>query len=76
MIQDFQEKRKKQGLVFRSIYDYVMGVLWLSIGVAILFYKKLGLNLNFDNSALSIIFGVSCLLYGSFRIYRGYQKKS
>ena len=75
MIQDFREKRKNQGQVFRSLYDYVMGALWLGIGIAILFYKQLGLNLNFDNSALTIIFGVSCLLYGSFRIYRGYQKK-
>ena len=74
MIQDFQEKSKKQGLVFRSIYDYVMGVLWLGVGVVFLFQKKFGLNLGLD-LALTIIFEVSCLLYGSFRIYRGYKKK-
>ena len=74
MIQDFQEKRKKQGMVFRSIYDYVMGVLWLGVGIIFLLPKQFGLNLGFD-LALTIIFGVSCLLYGTFRIYRGYKKK-
>lgn len=74
MIQDFQEKRKKQSLVLRSIYDYVMGVLWLGIGVVFLWSEKFGLNLDLDPT-LTIIFGISCLLYGSFRIYRGYQKK-
>jgi hypothetical protein len=37
------------------------------------FQKKFGYDLQLDK-ALTGIFGVSSLLYGSFRIYRGFKK--
>jgi hypothetical protein len=57
----------------RSVYDYTMGVLWFAVGVFFLFQKKLGYDLQLDKT-LTGIFGVSSLLYGSFRIYRGFKK--
>jgi hypothetical protein len=73
MAKNFEENRKKQNILWHSVYDYTMGVLWLGVGGFFLLYKKFGYELNFD-PVLSTIFGLSSLLYGSFRVYRGYKK--
>ena len=70
---NFEEKQKKSGSQFRSVYDYTMGVLWIAIGIFFLFQKNFGYDFKLDHT-LTIIFGASCLLYGGFRIYRGYKK--
>ena len=70
---NFEERREKATLKFRSIYNYTMGVLWTAIGVFFLFQKKFGYDLQLDKT-LTAIFGASSLLYGVFRIYRGYKK--
>jgi len=36
-------------------------------------YKKFDIELNFD-PVLTTIFGVAAVLYGGFRVYRGYRK--
>jgi len=50
-----------------------MGVLWLVLGAFFLLHEKFNINLGMDK-VLTTIFGVSAVLYGSFRIYRGYKK--
>jgi len=50
-----------------------MGILWLAVGGFFLLHNKFGVELNIDK-VLTTIFGVSALLYGAFRIYRGYKK--
>jgi hypothetical protein len=74
MSNNYEENRRKTNAMFRSIYDYVMGVLWLSLGIVFLFHEKIGINVDFD-PVLEVIFGVAALLYGAFRLYRGYKKK-
>ena len=74
MANDYEDKRRKTTTLLHSIYDYVMGVLWLSLGVFFLLHKKFGINLDID-PVLTNIFGASAILYGAFRIYRGYTKK-
>jgi hypothetical protein len=66
-------KRKTPGLA-HSIYDYVMGVLWLCLGGFFLLHNRFGVEIKMDKG-LATIFGVSALLYGLFRIYRGYKKR-
>ena len=73
MAGDYEDKRRKTNSILRSVYDYVIGVLWLSLGMVFLFHKKFGLDLDIDKT-LTTIFGVAAVLYGSFRIYRGYRK--
>ena len=73
MTNDYDDKRRKTNILLHSIYDYTMGVLWLSAGGFFLLYKKFGIELNID-TVLTTIFGVAALLYGAFRIYRGYRK--
>jgi len=76
MQDEFENKRKKTNVVVHSIYDYVMGVLWLCLGCFFLLHKKFNVELWLDqrNEVLLIIFGVVAIMYGLFRIYRGYKK--
>lgn len=63
----------------RSIMDYGMGALILLVGLFFLFRSRLGdipVNDKLGKpDSLEKIFSGLCLLYGSWRIYRGYQKK-
>ena len=74
MANDYEDKRRKTNILLHSIYDYTMGVLWVCTGIFFLFYKRFGIELNIDE-VLTTIFGISAVLYGSFRLYRGYRKK-
>lgn len=68
-------KREKGYLRMRSMMDYGMGLLWTSMGVFLLFKEHFNtsLQINLDETAAKI-FGGLCLLYGLFRIYRGYKQ--
>lgn len=71
-----QMSEKDKGYVrMRSIMDYGMGLLWSAMGVFLLLVKKFntGLELRYDPVTLQT-FGAVCLIYGLFRIYRGFRK--
>jgi hypothetical protein len=66
-------KSKRYGRM-RSIMDYGMGTLWIAMGIFLMFPYKFSNNFQqFDNPMIKIFAGI-CILYGSFRIYRGYKK--
>lgn len=67
--------RDKGYMRMRAIMDMGMGVLWLAMGVFLLFIKEFntGLEARFDDPYMKG-FGVICIVYGLFRIYRGYRK--
>jgi len=71
-------KEKKSGLTPQSIYNYVMGVVWTALGIVFLFHKELKIPLGErldDDPVLVTIFGAAAMLYGAFRLYRGYSKR-
>lgn len=70
---NFEENKNKTSSQLRTIYGLTMGVLWSAIGIFFLIHKKIGYDLQLDQT-LTTIFGVSCVLYGGFRIYRGVKK--
>jgi hypothetical protein len=70
---NFEDRNRNNNSRIRAIYDYTMGILWFAVGVFFLFQKKFGYDLQLDK-VLTGIFGVSSLLYGAFRIYRGFKK--
>lgn len=78
-LEEFEKKnlsqRDKSLIRMRSIMDYGMGVLWFSMGVFMMFIKyfNTGLEARYDDITMKT-FGAICLLYGGFRIYRGYKK--
>ncbi len=71
-----RERSEKTYRIFRSIYDFTMAALILGCGFVMFFAKYLHLDqiINLDNE-WRIIFGCMCLAYGSFRLYRGFQKE-
>jgi hypothetical protein len=73
MADNYEDRRRKTNIFLHSIYDYTMGILWLCAGGFFLLYKKLDIDLNID-PVLTTIFGVAAVLYGAFRLYRGYKK--
>lgn len=58
----------------KSIMDVGMGVIYVVVGIVILFADKFGLNNDFALSTPGKIFAGLFLLYGLWRIYRGIKK--
>ncbi len=77
--EDFEDhslsQRDKGYIRMRSIMDYGMGILWAAMGVFLIFIKQFntGLEARFDDPSMKV-FGGICIIYGLFRIYRGYKK--
>ncbi len=70
-----QSRREKGMVLMRSIMDYGMGLLWMSMGIFLIFTKYINSDMayRFDDPAMKIFGGV-CIIYGLFRMYRGYKK--
>ncbi len=68
-----QDNRKKQYTLMRSILDYGMGVIILLCGAFFLFSEKLGYRFELE-PFFRYFFAFLCIIYGGWRIYRGYQK--
>jgi len=68
-------ERDKGFIRMRSIMDYGMGILWISMGVFLIFIEHFntGLEARFNDPTMKAFGGV-CILYGGFRVYRGYKK--
>jgi len=74
MNQEFGNDKNRKMPLLHSLYNYSMGVLWTAVGIFFLFHEKFRIDLDLDKT-LVLIFGISAVLYGLFRIYRGYAKK-
>lgn len=75
MLEDFEQDRRKQVTRMRSIMDYIMGILFFLIGLYFLTYQVLGFSiLDRKPSVLDYLIGGLFVIYGSWRIYRGYKK--
>jgi hypothetical protein len=68
-------RRDKGYILMRSVMDYGMGVLFIAMGFFFIFAKKVSIDFaRFDDPWIKGL-GVVTIIYGLFRIYRGYQKK-
>ena len=78
MIEEYEKRKRNQIASMKSILDYGMGVLILLLGVFFLFrslFGKIPLNVKFPPDNIDKIAGVFFIVYGAWRIYRGYQKR-
>ncbi|MEQ1554244.1 MAG: hypothetical protein ABL929_08710 [Ferruginibacter sp.] len=68
--------RQKSIVLMQSITNYVMGAVIFAAGILIFFPqgKMIDFVSRYDPTLIKI-FGIVCCIYGSFRIFRGYQKK-
>lgn len=76
MFEEYEKKKRKQISGMKSLMDYGMGVIILAAGVFFLFRGQFDISLNerFPPDDMDKVIGGLCLLYGSWRIYRGYKK--
>jgi amino acid transporter len=76
MLEEYEKKRRKQVSLMRSLLDYGVGFLIVCAGVFFFFRDKWDLKLNerFIPNEWDKIFGIICVAYGAWRIYRGYKK--
>lgn len=74
--EDYEQQRDKQVAGLRSIFDYAMGIIIIALGVFFLIRGRLDLELNekFPPDAIDIVLGIVFIIYGAWRIYRGYKK--
>jgi hypothetical protein len=76
MIEEYEKQKRKQISLRRSLMDYSIGVLITLAGIFFLVRDqfKLQFNESFPPNNIDKIFGAICILYGCWRIYRGYKK--
>jgi uncharacterized membrane protein HdeD (DUF308 family) len=75
MIEEYENNRRKQVSRMRSVMDYVMGSIFVIIGIYFFIYQKLDINVfNREPSTLDYFIGGLFTIYGIWRIYRGYKK--
>lgn len=70
---DQSEKRRKGYLLMRSVMDYGMGLIIFGFGIFFLAAPRLGIGFSID-PFFRYFFVVMCIVYGGWRMYRGYKK--
>lgn len=76
MFEEYESKKRKQISFMKSLLDYGMGFMILLAGVFFFFRDMFHFSFNekFPPNDIDKIFGVICMLYGCWRLYRGYKK--
>jgi len=76
MSEEYERQKRRRLALRKSVMDYSIGVLIVLAGIFFLIRQNLKLDLNntYPPNEMDKIFGVICLLYGAWRIYRGYKK--
>ena len=75
MVEDFETKKEKQMIQMRTISNYGMGIFFFCLGVFFLIYERLGIDMmGREPSPLDKFIGGLFIIYGAWRIYRGYKK--
>jgi cytochrome c biogenesis protein CcdA len=75
MIEEYEKKRRKQVSFMRSMLDYTMGIVIIILGFILFFHQQLKMAINERYTpAIVRVLGVIFVLYGAWRIYRGYKK--
>jgi hypothetical protein len=67
----FRQKEESRQGQLRKIYDFVMGLLWSGAGIFFITAKYVSNGLGLD-SLTTTLFGIAALIYGVFRLYRGF----
>ncbi len=77
MFEEYEKRKRKQVSLTRSMLDYGMGIIILLIGIFFFFRDRFDLDINrgLPPDSTDKVMGVVSMIYGSWRIYRGYQKK-
>jgi hypothetical protein len=75
MMEEYENEKRKQVSLMRSILDYGMGAVFFLIGLYFLLYEVLDISIfPRKPSVMDKLIGILFIAYGSWRIYRGYKK--
>ncbi len=75
MIEEFENKKQKQMTQMRTISNYGMGIFFVCLGIFFLVYESFGIDMmGRKSSPLDKLIGGLFIIYGSWRMYRGYKK--
>jgi hypothetical protein len=76
MLEEYERKKRKQMSSMRSMMDFAMGIIIMSAGLFFFFRNqfKIEFNESFPPNDIDKIFGGICIVYGAWRIYRGFKK--
>lgn len=74
ILDDNRQKRQAEYNKSHSWLDFAMGAVIVIAGVVIILHKKILPEVEF-REPMSTIFGYICLVYGGWRLYRGYKKR-
>jgi threonine/homoserine/homoserine lactone efflux protein len=75
MFEEYENKKRKQVTLMRSLMDYTMGIVIIALGVLLFFHEEFRIRINERLShGIVKVLGVIFVLYGAWRIYRGYKK--
>lgn len=78
-LMNIQERNSRgKGLVkFKMIFDAVMGVLYVAVGILVIGAKSFGFRFTVPISEEILrMLGIVFILYGLFRVYRAFKGKS
>jgi hypothetical protein len=67
------DRKAKNYILRRSVLDYGMGAIIMGFGLFFAFADKFGIAFNITPVFRYFFVGL-CIIYGAFRIYRGYKK--
>jgi len=70
---DPTERKARNYILRRSLLDYGMGAIIMGFGLFFAFSDKFNIAFNIT-PAFKYAFVVLCIIYGGFRMYRGYKK--
>jgi hypothetical protein len=73
MENDGSDRRKKGYVLMRTIMDYGMGIIIFGFGIFFLLAPRMGIGFQIDDF-YRYCFGGLCIIYGGWRVYRGYKK--
>lgn len=76
MFEEYEKRKRQQVSFMRSLMDYGVGIIIIFTGVFLFFRDQFDIAFNerYPPNIWDKILGVVCLLYGAWRIYRGYKK--
>jgi hypothetical protein len=76
MFEDYENRKRRQVSLMRSLLDFGIGILVLGAGVFLFFRNQFDLEFNerYPPNVWDKVLGIVCVAYGLWRIYRGYKK--
>ncbi len=70
---DPTDRKTKNYILRRSILDYGMGAIIIGFGFFFVFADRFGISFTIT-PLFRYCFAGLCIVYGAFRVYRGYKK--